>query len=202
MIITEIKPLNSKKSRVYIDEEPAFVLYKGEIRRYGLAQGETVCQEVYEEIVQEVLLKRGKQRAMYLLQSMDRTEGQIRRKLQEGGYPAEVITRILDYVKEYHYIDDSRYVSAYLKAKGSTRSIRQMQAELQAKGVSKELIQEELEQESVVDEPAAIRRWMEKKNIDLQNIEQGQLRKFYQFLLRKGFKYEDIQRELRLYTHD
>ena len=57
---------------------------------------------------------------------------------------------------------------------------------------------EVMEQEEAVDESAAIRRWMEKKHIDLETISKEQLWKFYQFLLRKGFHYEDIQHELKL----
>lgn len=200
MTVTEIKPINSKKSKIYIDDEFAFVLYKGEIRRFGFEEGEVVSQENYGEIMKEILPKRGKIRAMHMLQSMDRTEGQIRSKLREGGYPDVVIEEVLDYVKGYGYVDDSRYVSSYLRGRGRTKSVRQMQAELQLKGVSKELVQGILEQEESVDESAAICRWIEKKHIDIENPDQDQLRKFYQFLLRKGFKYEDIHRELKLHT--
>lgn len=199
MIITEIKPINSKRSKIYIDGEFAFVLYKGEIRRYGFAEGEAVREEDYEEIVQEVLLKRGKARALHLLQSMERTEGQLRSKLREGGYPEEVIEQVLEYVKGYHYVDDTRYAAAYLNSRSKTKSIRQIQMELQAKGISKELIKSILEEQDEVDESVAIRRWIQKKKIDVNNASREQLQKFYQFLLRKGFKYEDIQSELRLY---
>lgn len=197
-MITEIRPVNQKKSRVYIDEEFAFILYKSEIRRYRLEENEEITEADYTEILQEVLLKRGKARALHLLSSMDRTEGQLKNKLKEGGYPQEVIEQILDYVRNYHYVDDSRYVSGYLRTKGKTKSVRQMQAELQQKGVAAELVKEVMEQEEAVDESAAIRRWMEKKHIDLETISKEQLWKFYQFLLRKGFHYEDIQHELKL----
>lgn len=200
MMVTEIISVNSKKSRIYLDGEFAFVLYKGEVRRYGLVEGEPIQPAVYEEIMQEVLLKRGKLRAMHLLQSMERTEGQLRNKLREGEYPPQIIEQVLEYVKSYHYVDDVRYVATYLKSRCPTKSVRQMQAELQAKGVSKELVREVLEQEEAIDECAAIRRWIEKKNIDLENTEPEQLKKFYQFLLRKGFRYEDIQSELKLYA--
>lgn len=199
MIITEIKPINSKRSKIYIDGEFAFVLYKGEIRRYGFAEGEAVREEDYEEIVQEVLLKRGKARALHLLQSMERTEGQLRSKLREGGYPEKVIEQVLEYVKGYHYVDDTRYATAYVNSRSKTKSIRQIQMELQAKGISKELIKSILEEQDEVDESVAIRRWIQKKKIDVNNASREQLQKFYQFLLRKGFKYEDIQSELRLY---
>lgn len=197
-MITEIRPVNQKKSRVYIDEEFAFILYKSEIRRYRLEENEEITEADYTEILQEVLLKRGKARALHLLSSMDRTEGQLKNKLKEGGYPQEVIEQILDYVRNYHYVDDSRYVSGYLRTKGKTKSVRQMQAELQQKGVAAELVKEVMEQEEAIDESAAIRCWMEKKHIDPETISKEQLWKFYQFLLRKGFHYEDIQHELKL----
>lgn len=201
MIVTEIIPINSKRCRICIDGEPAFILYKGEVRRYGLEADKEISREEYDEITGEVLLKRGKARALHLLQSMDRTEGQMRNKLREGGYPEHIIDEILEYVKGYHYVDDSRYASAYFRTKGQTKSVRQMSMELRNKGVSKELIQQTLESTPEIDERAAIRGWIEKKHIDMENIEQEQLRKFYQFLLRKGFRYEDIQSELKLYQH-
>lgn len=70
-MITEIRPVNQKKSRVYIDEEFAFILYKSEIRRYRLEENEEITEADYTEILQEVLLKRGKARALHLLSSMD-----------------------------------------------------------------------------------------------------------------------------------
>lgn len=184
---------------VYIDEERAFALYKGEIRRYGLEVGKEVAPDDYQEIVQEILVKRGKARAMHLLQSMDRTENQIRTKLMDGGYPQEVIEQVIEYLKGYHYLDDFRYSSAYVRTRGKAKSIRQMQMELQSKGISREVIRESLEEEPV-DERAAIRQWIVKKNIDVDHAQQERIRRFYQFLLRKGFKYEDIQSELKLYT--
>lgn len=198
MTVTEIKPVNSKKSKVYIDEEFAFVLYKGEMRRYHLAEGQILENEVYHEIMQEVLLKRGKTRALHLLESMNRTEAQLRSKLIEGGYPLEIIELILEYVKEYQYIDDSRYVSEYLRTRGGTKSFRQMTFELQKKGISKEVVQEIANKENSTDESETIRRWTEKKHIEPERMSREEIWKFCQFLLRKGFRYEDIKQELKI----
>lgn len=198
MEITQIKPINSKRSRIYIDGICAFELYKGEVRRYQLAEGEELPDTVYEEILQ-MLLKRGKARALHLLETMDRTEGQLRQKLRAGGYPELVTEQILDYVKSFHYVDDERYVSNYIRSRGKTKSFRQMRAELMRKGVPSEQISVVAEQEEAVDDTAAIRAWMAKKRIDPDLTDRGQMLKFYQFLLRKGFSYEDIRQELKIY---
>jgi len=34
MIVSEIVPFDKKRSKIYLDEEYAFLLYKGEIRQY------------------------------------------------------------------------------------------------------------------------------------------------------------------------
>ena len=39
MIIREIVPVTKQKSRVVTDEDLSFVLYKGELSRYGLEAG-------------------------------------------------------------------------------------------------------------------------------------------------------------------
>lgn len=201
MIITEIKPHNKKKSKIYIDGSFAFLLYKGEMRRYQIEEGKELSEEIYEELLQEVLLKRGKARAMHLLMSMERTEGQLRQKLLEGGYPPAVIEQVLDYVKGYRYVDDERYASDYVRTKGRSKSVRQMKADLLRKGVSQEVIRHTIENQEV-DESVAIRRLIDKKNIDVEHATRDQMQKLYQSLARRGFSYDDIRRELTRYREE
>ena len=65
-MITELKEVSSSRVKVYADEQPAFVLYKGELRKYGLKEGEELPPQVYEELLGEVLPKRAKLRCMNL----------------------------------------------------------------------------------------------------------------------------------------
>ena len=73
MIITSIKEYDKKRSQIYIDGEKAFLLYKGEIRKYKLEQDKEIDQITYDVIVREVLGKRAILRAMNLLQKRDYT---------------------------------------------------------------------------------------------------------------------------------
>ena len=54
------------------------------------------------------ILRRAKLRAIHLLEYRDRTEKDMRRKLQQGDYPPEVIDKTIEYLKSYGYIDDKR----------------------------------------------------------------------------------------------
>ena len=65
MFVTEIRPLNKKKSRILFDDGEDLVLYNGEIRASRIKEQEELPDEVYEKLAGEVLTKRAKHRAMY-----------------------------------------------------------------------------------------------------------------------------------------
>lgn len=61
-------------------------------------------------------MKRAKLRAMHLLNDMDRTESQLRTKLLNGDYPADIADEAIAYVKSFGYINDESYYRRLLKA--------------------------------------------------------------------------------------
>ncbi|MGN1146672.1 MAG: regulatory protein RecX, partial [Acetatifactor sp.] len=64
MIVTQIVEMSKTRSKIYIDQEFAFVLYKGELRLYHICEGQEIAWEDYRTIMEEVLPKRAKLRAM------------------------------------------------------------------------------------------------------------------------------------------
>ena len=199
MTVTKIEEVTKAKCRIEIDQEFAFVLYKGELRMYHIREGEELDPAIYEEIVGKLLPKRATMRAMNLLKSRPYTEYQLRQKLSMGGYPQDAQEEAISYVKSYHYIDDHRYAVNYLNSRGKVRSSRQVEQELlYKKGVSKAVLEAAREEAEPQDEREQIRRWMEKKHIDPAAADQSELRRFYQFLMRRGFRSSDILTELLL----
>ena len=106
MIITGIAPVTKTRYQVFLDGQPAFCLYKGELSRYHLTEGGSLDEEVYQRICQETLLRRAKLRAMHLLNQMGRTKAQLRKKLLDGGYPEEVVDDAMAYVSSFGYVND------------------------------------------------------------------------------------------------
>ena len=49
MFVTEIRPLNKKKSRILFDDGEDLVLYNGEIRASRIKEQEELPVEVYEK---------------------------------------------------------------------------------------------------------------------------------------------------------
>lgn len=124
---------------------------------------------------------------------MDRTEAQLRDKLLQAEFEAEIVEQAIAYVKSFGYLDDERYVRNYIEVRQSVKSRRQLEQELQyRKGVPKELIQKVYEELEPADEKALIRRQLEKKNYDPLTCEEKLRQKLIASLLRKGFQMSDI----------
>ena len=145
-----------------------------------------------EELKDEV--RRAKLRALHLLTAMDRTEANLREKLQ-ASYCEEAVEKAVEYVKLYGYLDDERYVKTYIESKSRTKSRKQIEQELiYRKGVSKEAVERGFEQAELADVSEVVQKYMKKKNIDPENCDYEQKQKFFAYMMRKGFQIEDLKR--------
>lgn len=198
MLVTKIEPVTRSKSRIYVDERRWCTLYNKELYRYSLREGQPVSDGVYGEIMGEVLTKRAKRRVLYLLRSMDRTEQQLRQKLKEGDYPEEIIDIAIAYVQKLHYQDDRRYASNYVDYRKKNKSRLQLKQELYRKGIPADMTKEILEEYSSDEEREAIRGWLRRKGYDPAEATPESQRKMYGFLMRKGFRMEDVLAAMRM----
>lgn len=207
MVVTDIIEVTKAKSRVFLDGEFAFVLYKGELRLYKLRKNEEVSDKIVEEILHTLLPKRAKKRSLMLLQKKDYTEMELRRKLQECEYPQSAVDEAIDYVKSFRYIDDERYCRAYINCYSSKWSKQQITTKLMAKGIDKRLthtVYDELLQDGELNcnEEELIRDILRKKHYDPNVSDAKKRQKLYQHLLYKGFSMEQIKHVLGEYTDD
>ncbi len=196
MIITEIQEVTKAKVKVFIDYEFAFVLYKGELRTYGIYEEKELTEEVYRIIIEEVLVKRAKLRSMHLLKSRDYTRYGLTDKLRKDFYPEEVIEKAISYVMSYGYIDDKRYARAYISYAGNVKSRKQIECYLMQKGVSKQDIADafqELEEcDALESEESLIQALLVKKHYKSEKANIEERRKIIGFLYRKGFSLDKI----------
>lgn len=195
--ICEIKPLEKGKSALILDNGEELILYRSELRALSLSGQMELPEELYRKIMDEIIGLRAKKRAMHLLERMDRTEKQLYDKLLQSGYPQECIDNAILYVKKYHYIDDRRYASNYIRCYQDRKSRLRMQQDLLRKGVSRALIEEVLEEEFQEDERIQIRSLLEKRGFDATECDEKERQRCYQFLMRRGFKSSDILKVMR-----
>ena len=196
MIITDIVEVTGTKAKVCVDNGVTFMLYKGEIQKFSLEKDGLLPEELYDKIINEILLKRAKLRCMNLLKNRDYTMYQLVTKLRQGGYPEAVIEGATAYVASFGYIDDFRYARTYIMSAGQTKSRRQIERNLLQKGISKEQICAAYAQcsveEDTTQEQKLIEKLLEKKRFDSQNATYADRQKIAAFLYRKGFSMDDI----------
>lgn len=201
MQVTRVEELDRTRCKVYLDGEFAFVLYKGEIRQYQLREEKELQPETCERILQEVLPKRAKMRAMHLLQKREYTVAQLREKLEQGLYPPQVVEEALEYVASYHYTDDLRYAMQYIIFHVENRSRRRIEQDLSAKGISREMIREAWQswedQGGAQDEMQMIYKLLQKRKFDPDTADFAERQKQAAFLMRKGFSTENIRKILQ-----
>ena len=123
MIVSQLVEISYSRYKVFIDDEFAFVLYKGELSRYGLRPGTELSAAVYQEILTDVVLKRAKKKALLLLEQMDRSEANLREKLRQGLYPEQVIEEAIAYVKSFGYINDEDYIRRFVESRKGQKSV-------------------------------------------------------------------------------
>ncbi|MDO4189072.1 MAG: regulatory protein RecX [Lachnospiraceae bacterium] len=199
MVVTEIKEYKKGRYEVYLNDEFAFILYKSELKAYGIKNGATLADDIIREINDVVLVKRCKKRAMNLLMKGDMTEMKLRSKLSDGRYSENVINQAIDYVKGYHYIDDRRYAMSFISWKASIDSKNTIRRKLIEKGVSKDIIDSCIEEYYVEDElnrnceRELIEKLIRKKYKEIDTLQYEEKQKLIASIMRKGFSYYDVE---------
>lgn len=197
-LVSEICLYTKNKAKVKLDNGFTFALYKGEIKKYKIKENNYVEEYVLQEILDEVLYKRAKERVLYLLKDSAKTKKQIRDKLKQGYYPEIVIEKVIDFLERYSYINDYEYALNYIDNNSKRKSLMQIRNNLYVKGVNKELIDSAISA-SIIDDKASIDKLIEKKikGYDLNNPKHK--RRFYSLLQRNGYSYDLITKVLREY---
>mgnify|MGYP000543190175 FL=1 len=195
MEITDIAPLDKKRRKVYIDGQYAFPLYVSELRKYNIEAGAVLEENVYDDIC-SLLMRRVRERILYLITDYDRSEQNIRQKISMAGYRGSFVDDAIDSLKEYGYIDDLRFARYYAESMRDTkgRSAFAISRSLYEKGISRDVI-DTVMGELDIDEDAQILKALSSKGYNEENIRQiddKERQKLISSLLRKGFSYDLI----------
>lgn len=195
MEITDIAPLDKKRRKVYIDGQYAFPLYMSELRKYNIEAGAVLEENVYDDIC-SLLMRRVRERILYLIADYDRSEQNIRQKISMAGYRGSFVDDAIDSLKEYGYIDDLRFARYYAESMRDTKghSAFAISRSLYEKGISRDVI-DTVMGELDIDEDAQILKVLSSKGYNEENIRQiddKERQKLISSLMRKGFSYDLI----------
>lgn len=158
-------------------------------------------QNLQEHLSDEEIARKAKLRCMKLLEYSDRTESQLRRRLREGGFPPFAIDEAIEYVKRFHYLDDSRFAGNYVMQQSGRKSARRMAQELLQKGVEASCVEEVIDRYRDKEEEAGMRvlvKYAQGKDMSQEKVRWGVVR----YLTGKGFPYDMSRRLVQSYTSE
>ena len=166
--ITGYENIGKGKYRTTFDNGTTCVLYRTEAVRYSIMEGAFISEADYKKLITEVVGKRAKKRALHLLEQ-----------------------------KSFHYLDDYRFASTYVRYHQDSLSRRQLEQKLMTKGIGRYDINCAIDSEYTADEEKHIAKLLEKKHYDPDNCDEKEFRRIYQFLMRRGFKSSQILSAMR-----
>lgn len=196
MYITQIACGKGKKYKVFGDETFLFSLYKNELKHYGIVENVEIEDSVIEGIRNERVLKRAKERALYLLEKKPFSTSMMRDKLYYNEYPEDIIDKVILFLEEYHYLDDEKYIRMYVEAYSSKKSRKQITYDLLKKGLSRELIDHYFENFEYSEQECFKRQF--ERYIKGKNLEDWEVRrKIFRYFYGKGFSTSLIETYLK-----
>lgn len=203
MLVKQIVRCGKSRSIVKLESGLSFPLYSSELNKFDTKEGEDLSDGSLEIIMTQILPSRCIKRAMNLLQKKSYSEGELRNKLTEGGYPDNVADKAIEYVRSFGYIDDVRYAADYIRYHSSQgRGKSRIRMELRGKGISDDSFEkawnetEELGLIAGTDEQ--ICGLLAKKHFS-PDMERADWDKIAAFIMRRGYSPEDIFRCMRSY---
>lgn len=196
MLVTKIESGKNKRYRVFGDDTYLFALYKNELKRYQIEENAMLEDSVISSILDEIIYKRAKERALYLLEKRPLTVSVLRDKLRYHDYPEAVVEKVIAFLEQYHYLDDMDYIRMYTGTYGSKKSKKQIVYDLMRKGISKSLIDIYFE-ENEYSEQEGFEKQFERyvRGKDLGNLAIRQ--KVFRYFYGKGFTVSMIETALR-----
>ena len=160
-------------------------------------EDEEIQMSLYEEIIEDIVLPRAKQKALSLLKVMDHTEAELRRKLSRNEYPSLLSTRSFTMLVNMDISMMNDMHRPILELRCST-SKRMIQMKLSEKGISKsyliEFTKKNMKERKI--QIKAIKKLIDKRTRASMRNDGGKA-KIMAYLFRKGFPTEKIRQCLQ-----
>ena len=133
---------------------------------------------------------KARKKILNLLSRMDRSEYELRSKLETAGFNLEEIDGAVKYAASYGYIDDDRFADTYVRINSSRKSFRRITKELHDKGIDDEKIAHAI---SVCENKEAdLIEHLARKKLNNKEMSHENIQKCKAYLFRQGFSLDDI----------
>ncbi len=140
----------------------------------------------------ELSPEEAKEKALRLLEYRSHSEKELERKLVAAGAVREDLPPIMDFLKEYGFLDDTDYAKRLARDLHNLKKFgkRRISAELKQKGISGDALEEALS-ELEFEEEDMLLPLMERKigsDFDKKNVDRA-----IRYFLYRGYGFDDIK---------
>lgn len=178
----------TKGRKIYVDPQgrEGIYLYPGEIKKLGLKSGTQIEEEELERIRISYALPRARHRAIGILAKRDKTEQELREKLQASLTDSQSLEETISYIQSCGYIDDLQYARDYLSSHRHRKSFLMIKTELRKKGIDSQILEEvfcEAGEQPLEDLLSQMEKYMRK----FPNPDRNTWQKVYAHFAQKGY---------------
>jgi regulatory protein len=151
-------------------------------------------------------LQKAKNNAYSLLRSRPRSEFELRQRLKIKGYGGEIVEAVVCDLKRVGEINDAKFASLWVESRMHQNPMGDivLRRELQEKGISDSIIEAALADKAVhYDEFKVASSMAEERFRQFAKLDKKKaLKRLYDFLLRRGFTFDTVQRIVGEIAHD
>ena len=185
-----------KKNHLYTVEAStgSYNLYEDLILKYELLLKKEIKEEDFAQILEENQIYEAYYKALKSLDTKMRTEGELTKILQKSGYTLKEITPALNLLKDKGYINNARYIEAYIhdRISSSIDGPNKIKMDLTKLGFTLN----EIEPFMAKIEPMVFQEKIQKYGLKKLKTNQKSAKEFKNYLkndlLNKGFEIGDI----------
>lgn len=193
--ITVIYQLNQDEiKQIELDEEL--------VVSYRILKDKVFEEKKWEKILSEASLSTNYKKALNFCRFQMRTTNEIKTYLESLSVEPLIILKMVDRLKSMSFLDDERYVTKFIEDYSyNLKGPILIQAKLEQKGIESSFIKEALLNYSEEEQLQNILKIIQKEHLRLISYPVNKQKELItQKLLRAGFMYHHIQKQIEFFT--
>ena len=198
--VTSIKPQrNKRRVNIYLDNKFGFGLDLENFVKLGLKVEQELTEEEIEKIVRKGEFQKTLDKLLKFATLRPRSEKEIKDWFKRKKVHESIHKELFNRLKRLELLDDAQFALWWVGQRNQfkPRGKRALESELRMKGIKKEVIAAALS-EFKIDEVKIAKALLAKKAYKWQHLPSRDGRqKMAQFLARKGFNWEIIEKVLK-----
>lgn len=178
---------------VFIEGNFAFGVNRDLVIEFGLTKGLELSVDDQRRILERESEFKARSTALNFISYRDRTEQEVRRRLERSDYSPNVIEDVVEYLKKSNLLDDASFAVSYAEGrfKSGGYGPRRVRHDLRRKGVGRAAADRAVEEvfserDEIVSAARDLgrRRW---EQLSRESDERKRQKKVFDYLVRRGY---------------